>query len=321
MSTLREVASEYLQMRRTLGFKLTTFGQRLMSLVAYCEARNIEHLTVAIAVEWATTTPRSSDPVHHARRLDVARIFARHLAIIDPATEVPGLDVLPHRYRRAVPYQYSLEQIEALIDAAATLQPVLRAATWRTLIGLLAVTGMRDGEAARLCRDDVDLDEGVVTITESKFAKSRLVYLHPTTVTALREYVITRDRLVPEPASEKFFVNGQGRPLTATNLSHTFAQVRALAGLQGLRAGKDPRLHDLRHTFTIATMLDWYRDSGDVQARLPVLSTWLGHVDPKSTYWYLQAVPELLALAAARLDHEDPREGDNGPTTGEGERS
>ena len=303
MSALRARAEEYLAMRRVLGFRLTTQGRHLMSFVRFCEERSADHVTADLAVQWATQVTRGSgNEVYQARRLDVVRIFARHLQALDPATEVPPEDVLARRYLRIQPYLYSLQEIAALMTAAGALRPALRAATWRTLIGLLAVTGMRQGEACRLLCDDADLETGTLVIRDSKFGKSRLVFLHPTAVAALRSYERARDQAFPEPEAATFLVNSRGRPLNGHNLPHTFAPLAVAAGLQVPPGQRAPRLHDLRHAFTVATLLDWYRDGGDVQARLPLLSTWLGHVDPKSTYWYLQAVPELLALAAERLE-------------------
>ena len=303
MSALRARAEEYLAMRRVLGFRLTTQGRHLMSFVRFCEERSADHVTADLAVQWATQVTRGSgNEVYQARRLDVVRIFARHLQALDPATEVPPEDVLARRYLRIQPYLYSLQEIAALMTAAGALRPALRAATWRTLIGLLAVTGMRQGEACRLLRDDAGLKTGTLVIRDSKFGKSRLVFLHPTAVAALRSYERARDQAFPEPEAVTFLVNSRGRPLNGHNLPHTFAPLVVAAGLQVPPGQRAPRLHDLRHAFTVATLLDWYRDGGDVQARLPLLSTWLGHVDPKSTYWYLQAVPELLALAAERLE-------------------
>ena len=303
MSGLRARAGEYLAMRRALGFRLTTQGRHLMSFVRFCGERSAEHVTADLAVQWATQVTRGSgNEVYQARRLDVVRIFARHLQALDPATEVPPEDVLARRYLRIQPYLYSLQEIAALMTAAGALRPALRAATWRTLIGLLAVTGMRQGEACRLLCDDADLETGTLVIRDSKFGKSRLVFLHPTAVAALRSYERARDQAFPEPEAATFLVNSRGRPLNGHNLPHTFAPLAVAAGLQVPPGQRAPRLHDLRHAFTVATLLDWYRDGGDVQARLPLLSTWLGHVDPKSTYWYLQAVPELLALAAERLE-------------------
>jgi len=181
VSALRARAEEYLAMRRTLGFKLTTFGSRLMSFAGFCEERGADRLTADLALEWALQTSRgSTDEVYQARRLDVVRIFARHLQALDPATEIPPGDVLSRRYRRIPPYLYSPEQITALMSAADSLAPAMRAATWRTLIGLLAVTGMRQGEACRLGRDHAGLQSGTLVIADSKFGKSRQVFLHPT---------------------------------------------------------------------------------------------------------------------------------------------
>jgi integrase len=290
-------------MRHSLGFKLTTQGRHLMSFIGFCEEHGAQHVTADLAIEWAAQTARGScSEVYQARRLDVVRIFARHLRALDPATEVPPEDVLSRRYLRIQPYLYSAEEITALMRAAGGLAPAMRAATWRTLIGLLAVTGMRQGEACRLGRDDVDLETGTLVILGSKFGKSRQVFLHPTAVTALRAYDKARNRAFPEPDAGTFLVNSRGRPLDGPNLPKTFATLVTAAGVQAPPGQRAPRLHDLRHAFTVATMLDWYRDGGNIQTRLPLLSTWLGHVDPKSTYWYLQAVPRLLTLAAGRLE-------------------
>ena len=312
MSALRARAEEYLAMRRALGFKLESHGPRLMSFVQFCEDRDAATVTTDLAVEWATSTARGSDhEVYQARRLDVVRIFARHLQPLDPATEVPPEDVLDRRQWRVPPYLYSPQEVIALMGAARTLRPAFRAVTWRTLIGLLAVTGMRQGEACRLGRDDVDLNEETITIEDTKFGKSRMVFLHPTAAAALRTYERARDEVFPDAESGTFLVNSLGRPLDSRNTPKTFAGLVTAAGIKAPPGQRAPRLHDLRHVFTVATLLDWYRDGGDVQARLPVLSTWLGHIDPKSTYWYLSAVPELLALAAARLEPA----GQDGPAT------
>jgi integrase/recombinase XerD len=303
MSGLRTRAEEYLAMRRALGFKLTSHGPRLMSFIRFCEDRGATAVTTDLAVEWATTTPRGSGhEAYQARRLDIVRIFARHLQPLDPATEVPPEDVLDHRVCRIPPYLYSPQEVTALMAAARTLRPAFRARTWKTLVGLLAVTGMRQGEACRLTRDDVDLNEEAITIADSKFGKSRMVFLHPTAAAALRAYDRARDEAFPGQAAGTFLVNSRGGPLDSHNTSYTFAELVTAAGIKAPPGQRAPRLHDLRHVFTVSTLLDWHRDGGDVQARLPVLSTWLGHVDPKSSYYYLSAVPELLALAAGRLE-------------------
>src|SRR5437870_1027346 len=235
MSALREAAEEYLVMRRALGFKLTTQGRQLMRFVGYCEAQGAEHITTELALAWAMQTSRgSSDEVYWSRRLMVVRIFARHLAALDPATEVPPEDVLPHHYRRIAPYLYSPGEVTALMAAAGRLAPPLRAATWRALIGLLAVTGMRKSEACHLDRDQVDLDAGVLVITDAKFGKARQLFLHPATVAALRGYQQIRDRLCPSPSAPSFFISTRGSPLDEHNLPHTFATLLDDAGITAL---------------------------------------------------------------------------------------
>ncbi len=302
MTTVRQHAEAYLAMRRRLGFKLSTFGQKLMSFVGYLERTGAPLLITAAAVAWAIDTPRSTDPVYWSRRLMVVRIFARHLQALAPATEVPPEDVLPHHYRRIPPHLFTPAEVAALLGAADQLRPVFRACTARTLIGLLAVTGLRTSEACGLDRTDVDLADGVLTVRGTKFGKSRQVPLHASTVDALRVYAEDRDRQYPAPSTPAFLMSTRGTRLDAHNLPHTFAQLVRTAGIRTPAGARRPRLHDLRHTFATATLWHWYREGADVQARLPLLTTYLGHADPKSTYWYLSGAPELLALAAARVE-------------------
>jgi integrase/recombinase XerD len=231
MSGLRARAEEYLAMRRALGFKLESWGPRLMSFVRFCEDRGAATVTTDLAVEWAASTA-SDHEAYQARRLDVVRIFARHLQPLDPATEVPPEDVLDRRQCRVPPYLYSPQEVTALMSAARTLRPAFRAVTWRTLIGLLAVTGMRQGEACRLGRDDVDLNEETITIEDSKFGKSRMVFLHPTAAAALRAYERARDEAFPEQEASTFLVNSLGRPLDSRNTPKTFAELATTAGIQ-----------------------------------------------------------------------------------------
>jgi integrase/recombinase XerD len=303
MTTIREHAEQYLAMRRTLGFKLTTFGGRLLGFVTYLETHQLNVITTEAALAWATETPRSTDEVTWSRRLMIARIFARHMAVLDPATEIPPADVLPHHYRRVTPHLYIDAELAALLSAADDLLPPLRALTWRTLLGLLAVTGLRTGEACRLDDADVELDDTLVlSVRDSKFGKNRQVPIHPSTAAALRDYQHVRDRALPTARTPALLVTTRGTRLDA-NISHTFAALVDSAGITVAAGQRAPRLADFRHSFATTTLLDWYRDGADVHARIPRLSTYLGHVDPKSTYWYLTGTPELLALAAARLEH------------------
>jgi len=303
MSRLRTAAEDYLAMRRTLGFKLTSQGRLLLEFVDYCEQHQLDQVYADVALRWATNPPKGGqDRVYHARRLMVVRIFARHLAAIDPATEIPPPDVLPHHYQRVTPHVFTTEQIEQLIVAAGQLPPAMRAATWRTLLGLLAVTGMRISEACNLDDDDIDEGSGVVRIINSKFNKSRQVLLHATTLTALADYRQQRDLLAVTTSCPAVLITGHGTRLSPEYARQTFTQLIETTGIRARPGQRRPRLHDIRHSVAVWTLMDFYRDGGDVQARLPLLSTWLGHIDPKSTYWYLQAVPELLTLAAGRLE-------------------
>jgi len=193
------------------------------------------------------------------------------------------------------------EGTAALIAAAARLRFPLRTATYQTLIGLLAVAGMRVGEAIRLDRPDADLHAGVLTIRQSKFGKSRLIPLHPSTTGALTRYAALRDEHHPRPAAPALFLSTAGTRLLHSNVGTTFSKLTAQAGLARRSAACRPRIHDVRHSFAVATVLGWYRDGADVAAMMPRLSTYLGHTDPKHTYWYLSAAPELMALAGDRL--------------------
>ena len=259
-------------------------------------------MTIEAALAWAQQP--DADPVTTVwpRRMTVAHGFARYLAGIDPATQVPPLGLLPYRRRWRPPFIYTPQDIDALMrQARASISSPLRAATYETLIGLLAVSGMRVGEAIKLDRSDIDWAEGVVLVRESKFGKSRLVPLHASALAALDRYAQRRDQAQPRPATASFFVSLTGKRLLYATVGSTFRRLCNQAGV-GAGSSTRPRVHDLRHTFAVATLLDWYRDGGDVAARLPWLSTYLGHRNPRSTYWYLSAAPELLGLAAGRLE-------------------
>ena len=305
MSTLRASVNDYLAMRRAMGFKVEGLGKLLLNFVAFCEARGATRVHNDVAVEWAGTTIKVpvSDALF-ARRMDAVRVFARHQQALDPATQVPPEGIGHRRYQPKEPNVFSQAEVLALLAGTDTLSPRFKAVTWRTMIGLLAATGMRPGEACRLTLSDLDLANGVVQILESKFGKSRLIFLHPTTSTVLGHYLQVRHDWLGTTARTcpALFVNSRRGPLNPDRLGATFNRITTAAGLTTQPGHRPPRLHDLRHTFAVTTMLDWYRDGHDVQTRLPLLSTWLGHVDPASTYWYLHAVPDLLDLAARRLD-------------------
>lgn len=301
MSTLRDSLGDYLAVRRSLGFKLERQGKLLAQFVEYLDSLGQEHLTVEHALDFATLPARASTS-WWSDRLSVVRGFAGHLHMLDPAHQVPPVDLLPSRPCRATPYLYSDAEVAALIEAAGTLRFAQRTVTYRTLIGLLAVTGMRVGEAIGLDRGDLYFEHGLLVVRGGKFGKSRELPLDPSTVAALRRYLRRKDRPQTAAASPALFVSTAGTRLAYCNVQRTFRRLARSAGLEPRSATCRPRLHDLRHTFAVRTVLDAYRAGADVEARLPLLSTYLGHVDPKATYWYLSAAPELLELAAGRLE-------------------
>ena len=302
MTGLSDHVADYLELRRGLGFKLEKEARLLADFAGFAERAGIGTVTVDAALAWAAL-PVNVTPIWIAQRLGMVRQFARYLHTVDVDAEVPPVGLLPvARSARATPFLYSLADIAAVIAAARALPHPLRAATFATLIGLLAATGMRGGEAIRLDRHDIDWESGALTIWNSKFGKSRLLPLHASTIDALADYRVQRERLCPSPATASFLVSSSGARLCHATVQPTFRLLLQRAGVGRQASGARPCIHALRHSFAVRTLLGWYQDGEDVQARIPALSTYLGHVDPSATYWYLSAAPELLTLAAARLD-------------------
>ncbi len=301
MSALEQALSDYLQLRHSLGHEVAEAGWLLPDFVRYLDTHDHPTVTIQAALNWAQHGEAGRVSTVGPRRMTAARGFARYLSGIDARTEVPPLGLMPHRQRWRKPFIYTPAEIQAMTGQARSIQPPLRAATYDTLIGLLASSGLRIGEAIKLDRSDVDWTGGVLLIRESKFGKSRLVPLHTSTIGALSDHARLRDELQPRPKESSFFVSGTRHRLSYAVVSQTFRKLVDNARV-GTDAPSPPRLHDLRHTFAVRTLLSWYRSGEDVQARMPSLSTYLGHREPASTYWYLSAAPELLALAAARQD-------------------
>jgi integrase len=298
---LSEAADAYLKLRRSLGHDLAEAHRLLPRFVAYLDVTGSSTVTIEAALAWAQ--PPDCNPASGGcpRRMAVARGFARHMAGIDPRTEVPPAWLIPRRRCWRAPFLYSSADVAALMAGARSMRARLAAATHETLIGLLAATGMRVGEALRLNRGDVDWTEGVLAIRESKFRKSRRVPVLASTLAALEAYAGVRDLLCVHPVTPSFFVSLRGTRPNYVVVDQVFRRLCDGAGV-GAWSATRPRVHDLRHTFAVTTLVGWYRSGEDVEARLPSLSTYLGHRDPRSTYWYLSAAPELLALAAGRLE-------------------
>lgn len=301
MNPLRQAVEDYLTIRRTLGYKLERHGRLLPQFIDYLDQVEATTVTVEHATAWATQPPNATTR-WHAERLTVVRGFATWLATIEPATETPPPHLLPSPRQRAVPYLYSDQDLAALLEATGTLRTSLGTTTYRTLLGLLAVTGLRIGEALSLDRDDLDVANRLLTVTVGKFGKAREIPLHPTTTEALTRYMRACDRLHPHPNSPALFISTVGTRLQYCNVQRTFRKLTVRAGLRPRSSSCRPRLHDFRHSFAVNTILDGYLTDADVHARLPLLATFLGHADPAHTYWYLSAAPELLGLAGRRLE-------------------
>jgi len=298
---LEQHGADYLRIRRSLGFKLERAEKLLAQYLAYLAETGQDRVTVQNALHWAALPTGGSRGSWWAFRLSVVRCFAGYLHAIDPVHEIPPADALPRRIQRAVPYLYTDQEIWALMGATDRLRGPLRRASYRTLIGLLAVTGMRVGEAIALDRPDLDPDAGVLTIRHAKHDRTRELPLHPSTMTALAGYLRLRDAHANALVSDALLISPAGTRLIYCNVHSTFRQLRSDAGL--LRpSARPPRIHDLRHRFAVQTLLDWYRNGLNVQARLPLLSTYLGHTNPRDTFWYLHAAPELMAIAGQRLE-------------------
>ena len=297
-SPLREAIGPYLELRRSLGPKLRHETWLLPSLCDFLEQEGSELITADLAVRWAQL-PKDTLARWRVKRLTAVRGFARFVRARDPRHEVPPPGLIPcGPTRRKTPHIYSTDEVQALLEQASLLRQPLMAATYRTLIGLLAITGMRVGEAIALDDGDIDWLRGRLLIRDSKFGKSRRLPLHPSTLDALEAYAQLRP---PIRRDDSFFVSLNGTRLHYANVNRNFVTFRTKAGI-ATATGRRAFLHDLRHTFAVSTLVQWYRAGVDVQRRLPVLSTWLGHVCPTTTYWYLTATPELLGLARQRAD-------------------
>jgi integrase len=303
---LQQALNDYLRIRRSLGYRLREPEGLLRNFVAFLQAERAPYITRQLALRWATQ-PAKAQPATWAGRLGIIRRFAIWHSATEPRTEIPPAGLLPHRYRRKPPHIYSDEEIEKILRGSQQLPSPngLRARTYTTLFGLLVATGMRVNEALGLDRVDVDLERGILHIRRTKFGKSRYVPVHASTVEALKKYAEVRDRLFPAPLIPAFFISEKGSRITEWIARYTFAKISQRIGLRASAKGhgRGPRLQDMRHRFAARTLIHWYRAGFDVERELPKLSTYLGHVHVNDTYWYLEAVPELLQLATDRLIH------------------
>jgi integrase/recombinase XerD len=308
MTSLTSHLESYLEIRRSLGSELSSFERVMCRFTAFADSEHADHITTKLFLKWRASHG-STNQYTWSRWLGMVRCFATWLQNIDPCTEVPPAGLIPGKFRRARPYIFSEEQIAQIIQAAANLPSAfgLRGLTCSTVLSLIAVTGLRINEALNLNEEDVDLEEGVLTIKRGKNGKARLVPISVCTGKALHAYQNERDRLlivrrIPSP----FFLIETGDRLTDGCLRYNFARVSQHLGLREVQRhynfGRGPRIHDLRHTFSVRTLLKCYRTNQNPEQEMHKLSIYLGHRDPENTYWYIEAVPELLQLASRRAE-------------------
>ena len=304
MNTLTAAINDYVEMRQGLGFKLVQVEGLLKSFATFMDTQGQSWVTTELTLQWALQ-PTGGQPAFWAKRLSAVRGFARYRSATDARTEIPDQGLLPNRPRRAKPHLYTEDEIANLLAAASALKSDsgLRAQTHYCLFGLLAVTGLRISEAIGLERQDVDLQQGWLTVRGAKFGKSRLIAIHPSTRGVLERYVKARDAHFKTPVAANFLVSEQGKSLSGSTVRETFRQLSVQIGLRAPEDRTGPRLHDLRHRFATETLLRWYRSGEDIERRLPALSTFLGHSRTSDTYWYISACPELMGEAARRLEH------------------
>ncbi len=310
-TTLQALVERYLDERHRLGFSARTQAYALRSFARHVHAvGHVGPITVEVMADWARSDRyASSDPRTWARRLKLLRSFMRWLLQFEPGCEVPADAIFGRLPERQAPHIYSEQEIIDLLAAARQLGPApgLRGIVYETLFGLLASTGMRISEALALTNADVDLKQGMLTIHLAKFGKSRQIPLHSSTVEALRVYRGRRDLAGISAQDEApFFVGTRGRrqgmPLGDRQVRRVFIELRERMGWRNRGAHHAPRIHDLRHTFVVRRIVLWQAQGVDVDQAMLSLSTYVGHAMITNTYWYLSAVPELMALAAGRFE-------------------
>jgi integrase/recombinase XerD len=304
MNKLSKFLREYLSVRRQLGYDLKRVEAMLLSFISFLKKKKAYHITNQLALEFATANSRAS-PSWQSRRLGVIRQFASYLHTFDARTEIPSKELLPFSYHRRPPYIFTDSDITNLLETfqSSMAQGAMEAHAYFVLFGLIAVTGMRTGEALALKNNSVDLSRGIITINESKYKKSRKIPIHSSVLKILRKYSRCKDKHLRKKASDYFFVNIRGTKLNKTDTYHAFRKAYTLSGI-GKDAKYRPRIVDLRHRFAIKTLVNCYRRRINPETVIPTLSMYLGHENPKHTYWYLTATEELMSLIGKRIEEK-----------------
>lgn len=302
MCDLKKHLTNYLTLRRSLGYKLEESDKLLNRFISFIEENDARTITVELALAWALL-PKNVQPSHWSKRLCMVRLFSQYLISYIPETEVPDSRLLCVKTKRAVPYFYSDKQVKQVLNACFNEQSNgLRHLTFYTLFGLLAVTGCRISELVNLSINDVNLNIGIITIRDTKFGKSRYIPVSSSTKKKLDAYSNHRTIFIKEASKNNFFLSEQGKPLTVNCVETFYVRLSKKIGLRNKGDSCGPRIHDFRHTFAIKCLINCYKANADVNQVIPLLATYLGHKKPSDTYWYLTNVPELMALAAQRLE-------------------
>lgn len=301
MKQLMPALKEYLKIRRSFGYKLNDTERYLKHFIAFLAKRNCYFITTRLALQWATLSQHAKRS-HWSKLLSAVRLFAHYRTAEDPRTEIPPSYLLPQQSDRAIPYIYSNKELRQLLMAFKLLPShELCHHTYYTFFGLMMVTGCRISELIALNCDDLDLNNGWITIWNSKFNKSRLLPLHPTTVQQLKKYSKVRNKFLDHD-TPAFFISERGTRITKSSTRRVFIQASKQIGLRGSDDLSGPRIHDIRHRFATKTLLNWYRKGLDIHKKILLLTTYLGHKSPKDTYWYITGTPELLAQATTQFE-------------------
>ena len=308
MNTISEAVHEYVDLRRSLGFKLVGIKHTLLQFAKFLEEQQATYITQDLALAWAQQ-PKNAQPFMWAKRLNAVRIFARYRHAADPRTEVPAPGLLPYRPKRAKPHIYSEDEVQALLRAAGNMpyhgeRQALLPRTYYCFIGLLCVTGLRPGEARDIELGDVDLQSGLLTVRIGKYGRTRVVPLHETTCMVLADFAERRQHhWIGQPIPPNLFLTSTGNAFHLTSFQRTFRKLSRDVGIRGPDESRGPRLHDFRHTLAVKILEKWYRQGQDPERMLPILSTYLGHVCVSDTYWYLENSPGLMKEAMRRLEN------------------
>jgi integrase len=299
------LVADYIALRRRLGYHSPSQDRALRAFARYLDQLGHQGpIPLEASLDWATSTA-SADPRNPARRLATVRGFLRQLSASDGGTEVPPPGLLGPAGYRTPPHVYSDAEISDLLQAATGLAPAggLRPHCYATLFGLIACTGLRISEALALACGDVDLAEGVLTVRAGKRGRTRLVPLHPSALPPLRDYAADRSRRFGPPGKDAaFFRTDRSDRISYNSANHAFRLLRRQLGWTAAGRTRAPRVHDLRHRVVVRRIQAWHAQGADVDAMIPALATYLGHVEVRDVYWYLSAVPELMSIVADRFE-------------------